>query len=81
MAEYDPPTWPSARDVVAMDSVELLDATTKLYVWVAVSAGELESVTCTVNEDVPAAVGVPEIAPALERLKPAFSDPEVIDHL
>jgi hypothetical protein len=67
---------------VVIDSVELLlDATTKLYVCVSVSAGELESVTCTVNEDVPALVAVPEIAPALERLKPALSDPEVIDHL
>jgi hypothetical protein len=66
---------------VVIDSVEVFDATTKLNVCVAVSAGELESVTCTVNEDVAAAVGVPEIAPALERLKLAFSDPEVIVHL
>jgi hypothetical protein len=48
---------------------------------VEVSAGELESVTCTVNDAVPAAVGVPEIEPALESVKPAFSEPEVIDHL
>ena len=81
MAEYDPPTWLSARDVVVIDRVLVFDATTRLNVWVAVSAGELESVTCTVKEEVPAAVGVPEIAPALERLKPALSDPEVIDHL
>ncbi|MGA8232933.1 MAG: hypothetical protein WB795_15775, partial [Candidatus Acidiferrales bacterium] len=67
--------------MVLIDSVEVFDATTKLKVCVEVSAGELESVTCTVNDAVPAAVGVPDIAPALERVKPAFSDPEVIDHL
>ena len=81
MAEYDAPTWPSATDVVVIDSVVVFDAIVTLNVCVAVSAGELESVTCTVNDDVPAAVGVPEIAPALESVKPALSVPVVIVHL
>ena len=59
----------------------MFDAIVSPKFCVAVSAGEPESVTCTVNEDVPAAVGVPEIAPLLERLKPVFNDPDVTDHL
>jgi hypothetical protein len=35
---------------------------------------ETESATVTTTEDVPAAVGLPEITPAVERLKPAGSD-------
>jgi hypothetical protein len=44
---------------------------------VAVVAGELESVTRTVKLEVPVAVGVPEIVPAAERVKPVGKDPEV----
>lgn len=62
-------------------SVLVFDAITRLNVCVAVNAGALESVTCTVNDDVPATVGVPEIAPLPERLRPVFSVPDVIDHL
>ena len=37
------------------------------------------SFTCTVNDELPAAVGVPEIAPDdAERLKPAGSAPAVM---
>ena len=48
----------------------------------AVFAGVLKSVTCTVNKNVPDAVGVPEIVP-LEafKLSPAGGDPEPIDHV
>jgi len=39
-----------------------------------------ESVTRTVNETVPSAVGVPEITPAGESVNPAGSTPELTDH-
>jgi len=48
---------------------------------VALCAGELESVTLTVNEDVPVVVGVPLICPELLRLNPAGRDPELTDQL
>ena len=41
----------------------------------------LALVTCTVNDAVSAVVGVPEIAPALDRLSPAGNAPEPIDQL
>jgi hypothetical protein len=47
----------------------------------ALCAGELESVTFTVNDDVPAAVGVPLICPELLRVNPAGNVPEEIDQL
>jgi hypothetical protein len=46
----------------------------------AVCAGDPLSCTCTVNVAVPLAVGAPEITPALDRLSPAGSLPETIDH-
>jgi hypothetical protein len=47
---------------------------------VVVCVGDEESLTCTVKDDVPAAVGVPEIWPeeAL-RVSPAGKEPELID--
>ena len=48
---------------------------------VAVCAGELESVTLTVNEDVPAVVGVPLTCPEALNVKPAGSEPELTDQL
>ena len=42
-------------------------------------AGEPESVTLTVKLEVPAAVGVPEIAPvAAVSIRPAGNEPEVM---
>ena len=43
-----------------------------LAVW---DVGGVESVTCTVKLDVPAAVGVPEITPAVLTVRPAGSVP------
>jgi len=51
------------------------------YVAVAVCAGELESVTFAVNDDVPAVVGTPAISPAALSVNPAGKAPEEIDHL
>jgi len=48
---------------------------------VALCAGELESVTLTVNEDVPVVVGVPLICPELLSVRPAGNEPEVTDQL
>jgi hypothetical protein len=42
---------------------------------------EAESVTLAVKEYVPLAVGVPEIAPAVESASPAGSAPPLIDHV
>lgn len=53
-----------------------------LRAFVAVSAGELESATCTVKFEVSAAVGVPEITPVLPfRVSPAGSVPVLMVHL
>jgi hypothetical protein len=44
-----------------------------------VSVARLASVTRTVNEEVPAAVGVPEIVPAIaSRVRPAGRAPEAM---
>ena len=47
----------------------------------AVCAGDALSFTATVNVEVPVAVGVPEITPALDRLSPAGRLPDEIDHV
>ena len=41
-----------------------------------VAVREAESVTLTVTEKVPLAVGVPPMAPAEDKVKPAGRDPE-----
>jgi hypothetical protein len=47
--------------------------------FVAVCAvGVVESITLAVNENEPDAVGVPEIVPAAERVKPAGNAPELM---
>ena len=48
---------------------------------VALCDGELLSLTATVKLDVPLAVGVPEIKPALDMLRPAGRLPDAIDHV
>jgi len=53
-----------------------------LRLFVAVCAGELESVTLTVKDEVPDAVGVPEMMPVeAARLNPAGKDPDEMDQL
>jgi hypothetical protein len=41
----------------------------------------LESATCTVKFAVPAVVGVPEISPLVDRVRPAGKLPATSDHL
>ena len=56
-------------------------ATAMLRFAVAVFAGALESVTLTVKDTVPDAVGVPLITPPLLMLNPAGKDPADNDQL
>ena len=46
-----------------------------------VNAGVLLSVTVAVKRDLPLDVGVPEIAPVGERVRPAGRLPAVVDHV
>ena len=48
---------------------------------VALCAGEVESLTFTVNDEVLAAVGVPPIWPEVPRVRPAGREPELSDQL
>ena len=47
----------------------------------ALCTGEVESLTFTVKEEAPAAVGVPLICPELPRVRPAGREPELSDQL
>ena len=58
---------PAGSDVVVMLSGGLI---VMLSAWVLVCGGVLESLAETVKLDVPAAVGVPEIAPEALRFRP-----------
>jgi hypothetical protein len=74
-------SFPAARLVVAI--VSLLDpARTVMDSFAdAVSAGDPLSFADTAKVEVPLAVGVPEITPALESARPAGSFPEASDHV
>ena len=79
VAEYAVPTVPPARDEVEMERVGVAAATAMLSDFVAVLL--FASVTLTVNEDVPDAVGVPEIAPVEAfSVSPAGSEPLLTLH-
>lgn len=47
----------------------------------AFCVGELESLTATMNEKVPAVVGVPAICPALLSVKPPGREPALTDQV
>jgi hypothetical protein len=51
------------------------------YFFVPLRAGTEASLALTVKVDVAAAVGLPEMTPALERVSPAGRLPAEIDHL
>jgi len=62
--------------------IESLEEIATLRLAVAVCAGELESFTCTVNDELPEDDGVPEIAPDDEVSdSPAGNEPLEIDQL
>jgi hypothetical protein len=75
---YDTDCVACGRDVVVIASGV---ATVMLSGALAVCFGVLESVTCTVKLNGPAAVGVPEIKPAVERPRPGGKDPENSAHV
>ena len=78
--EYATPTWPFARDVVAMPRVD--GSMVRLNCCVAVCAGELESVTRNVIEAGSVNCGVPLIWPEEEsNVRPPGNRPEEIDQL
>ena len=68
-------------DGATVNAGELAAAMTKLKLMVAVFGEELESVTLTVKEEVPAAVGVPLITPLPLSVKTAGNEPEATDQL
>jgi len=59
VADHAEPTVPFGKDDVGIDTGVVPDAMLKLNDLLAVCGVELESLTCTVKETVPAAVGVP----------------------
>ena len=67
-------------DVVTC-SADAAAATTILKLAVVLCAGEPLSLTFTVNEKVPAVVGVPLICPPLLNVNPAGKAPELIAQL
>jgi hypothetical protein len=82
VAKYAVPTCPPTKDeVVIWTGVAPAVAIAMLKLFVVLCAGELASVTLTVNEAVPAAVGVPLICPALLSVSPTGNAPEDIDQL
>jgi hypothetical protein len=69
----------AARLVVVTDSPVALiasDSCTEV-----VCSGDPLSFTATVNVNDPVTVGVPEITPPLDKLKPAGRLPDAIDHV
>ena len=81
VAEYAVFVTPPDSDDVVMCTFVAPAVIVMLRFAVELAAGELESLTATVNEDVPAVVGVPLMRPALLSVKPAGSDPELTDQL
>ena len=80
VVEYAVPAVPPGSDVVVIVGGCAAAATAMLNAFVAVLFAA--SVTCTVNDTVPAVVGVPEITPVDEaRLNPAGKAPALIDQL
>ena len=75
------PVWPPANVEVVICTGVTAAATTMLRFAVMLCAGELESIRLTVNEKVPATVGVPLICPELLSVRPVGSEPELTDQL
>jgi hypothetical protein len=81
VALYELPFFPAARLVDVIVNVLVAALTVIDSLAEAVCAGDALSCTPTVNVNVPLAVGVPEIWPALERLNPAGRFPDLTDHV
>jgi hypothetical protein len=74
--EYAAPAVPAGKDEVVTDKAGGLTVKESA----AVVEAEVLSVTLTVKPADPAAPGVPDMAPAAERVSPAGRDPEASDH-
>ena len=80
VVEYAVPAVPPGRDVVVTNGGCAIVATTILNAFVPVLFAA--SVACTLNDAVPAVVGVPVICPVeLFSERPAGKEPEVTDHV
>jgi hypothetical protein len=77
VAEYAVPTCPPARELVVICTGTADVVTVMLNDFVAVWAGDEESFAWTVNGNVPAPVGVPEIVPLVESVRPPGNEPEL----
>ena len=77
--EYAVFVTPPGNEEVAMCTGAAVIAILRFAV--ALCAAELASLTATVNDDVPAVVGVPLICPALLSVSPAGSEPELTDQV
>ena len=81
IVEYALPDCPEGTDVVVTCTSVTAAATVILRDFVAVCAGDEESLTCTLKGDIPACVGVPLICPVeAVRPSPVGKAPELIDH-
>jgi hypothetical protein len=82
VVEYAVPTVPEGTELVEIVTGVTTAATVSVNDVVAVCAvGIVESVTFAVNVNEPPAVGVPEIVPAVDRVKPAGKAPELMVQL
>jgi hypothetical protein len=82
VVEYATPACPEGTELVVICTGLTAAAIVILSDFAAVFAGDEESLTCTLNDDIPACVGVPLICPvAAVRFSPAGKDPELIDHV
>ena len=77
VCEYAVPVVPFGSELVPMTSGATEAVTVIESDCESVNFGEDESATCTVKVDVAAVVGVPEMTPALLRLRPVGRLPEV----
>jgi hypothetical protein len=79
VVEYPVPTWPDGTEVLVICTAVTAAATVRESDFVAVCAvGVVESVTFAVKLNEPDAVGVPEIVPALDKVRPAGRAPELM---
>jgi hypothetical protein len=74
---YGAPVVPTGNEETVICSGGLL--TTMVSAWVSVALEE--SVTCAVKLKLPVALGVPVMAPAVDKVSPPGRDPMVFDHL
>ena len=66
---------PCGSEVVEIDTPPWAGFTTRDRAWLTDFGGSCASVTCTLNVDVPAIVGVPLIVPPELKLRPAGKEP------